>query len=142
MKILKLILDYFVNTLMIIGLIMLPFIYIINRKNIYRAIKEGFAQREYVKLILYLILLAFAISAALNLALFKLGLIQERFWTIKEYLISLYFVFGSAELLLKRRKIIYDIRKVKETTGNWGIFWLGLAYIVGALTFGCYIFGY
>ena len=109
MKILKLILDYFVNTLMIIGLIMLPFIYIINRKNIYRAIKEGFAQREYVKLILYLILLAFAISAALNLALFKLGLIQERFWTIKEYLISLYFVFGSAELLLKRRKIIYDI---------------------------------
>ena len=142
MKMLKLILDYFVTALMIIGLIMIPFIYIFNRKIIHKTIKERFAQREYVKLILYLILIAFAISAALNLALFKLGLIQERFWTIKEYLISLYFLFGSAELLLKRRNIIYDIRKVKETTGNWGIFWLGLAYIVGAVTFGSYIFGY
>ena len=142
MKILKLILDYFVTALMIIGLIMIPFIYIFNRKMIHKTFKERFAQREYVKLILYLILFAFAISTALNLALFKLGLIQDRFWMVKEYLIILYFLFGTVELLLKRRKIIYDIRKVKETTGNWGIFWLALAYFVGALVFGSYIFGY
>jgi len=142
LNVLKIIGDYIIPGIAAIGLLAaVPFV-IVFRKNYLSMIKDKIAQKEYVRLILIFIIILFSLTGAVNLVAFRFGLTEDRFWFIKDFLGILIFVFGTVEVIIRKKRITGDVKGIINNYGHSILFWFAAVYLLGAISIGSYLFGY
>jgi hypothetical protein len=138
----KIITNYFIPGVIIIGLAALILFTIYCRKSIVQKIKVEIVQKEYLRLILALLLFLITLTTALNLLSFKLGLTADRFWNIKDYIISLFFILTTFGLVFKKRKFLNETRIALGTYALLVFVYSALYYLLGGIMLGSYLLGY
>jgi hypothetical protein len=134
--------NYFIIGAIIIGLAALIPLTIYNRKSIVQKVNEEIVKKEYLRLTLVLLLFLITLTTGLNLLFFKLGLTADRFWNIKDYSISLFFLLTTFGIVFKKRKILKETKTALGAYSSLVFVYSAFYYLLGGIMLGSYLLGF